>query len=106
MLNIIIMILCLTLGIIYIKKHKKKSGKIGGTILLAVATIFALFYLNIGYTLISSLLFSNQAVAIGIIGGSDGPTAIYLGNGDNSNLVKYIAIAFLGSVLIYKIRKK
>ena len=49
----------------------------------------------------------NEAASIGIIGGADGPTAIFVTSGTNwVSILGVIAVAIFVAVLIYRNKKK
>ena len=49
----------------------------------------------------------NEAASIGIIGGADGPTAIFVTSGTNwQSILGVIVVAILVVVLIYRNKKK
>ena len=49
----------------------------------------------------------NEAASIGIIGGADGPTAIFVTSGANwPSILGAIVVAILVAVLIYRNKKK
>lgn len=62
------------------------------TLLLGAAAQFGVFATYLG-AMISGLFDSNQAAAIGIIGGADGPTSIFLANSLAPELLAPIAVA-------------
>lgn len=80
------------------------------TIVCALITIASIFF-----SFILPLYFSykfnrdiKNASSIGIIGGADGPTAIYLSGGGSSNLITVIfaSLTFLGVVYLVIAKKR
>jgi carboxybiotin decarboxylase len=63
------------------------------TALLGAAAQFGIFFALIGATFMGGLFSLQDAAAIGIIGGADGPTAIFLASRLSPNLLGAIAVA-------------
>ena len=67
------------------------------------ASIFALLFASA----LSLVGCGNKAASIGIIGGADGPTAIFVTTGINwMRILGVIVVAILAAVIIYRNKKK
>jgi Na+-transporting methylmalonyl-CoA/oxaloacetate decarboxylase beta subunit len=89
---------------------RNKLLSIGIAILTVITGIIVFYQLAIRYLVPMYLRFkysvsTNDASAIGIIGGADGPTAIYLTNSNQKELFPVFLLLFIMGIMYFIINR-
>lgn len=88
---------------------KKKLIPVGIAVITVVSGIIVLYHsliryllpMYLGYMYLDKYDKLHQASSIGIIGGADGPTAIYLSNSSDLHLLPVFVLLFIAGVIYF-----